>query len=390
MRIAIDSEDDAAVAVRPRLRVVHVVLSLECGGLEHVVVDLARIGRDAGQEVSVICLERKGILADTLVGLGIRVECLHKPSGLQFSLMRRRLRPLLRELRVDILHVHQIGALLYAGAAARAVGVPAIVHTEHGKHFGSGVKARWLGRLAARHADCFFCVSGDIAEEVVRLRIAGVPKVSVMPNGIDTTKFGKACDTAAVRKEWNIPLDAPVIGTVGRLAEIKRQDLLVRAFAHLLRKLPTAHLLLVGDGPMRSELERLADNLGVCQAVHFAGYREDRDRLLHAMDIFTLTSRSEGMPLSVLEAWAAGVPVVAAHVGGLPELIDHDRTGILVQGDDPETWSQVFVGLLQERQRANALRQQAKEECEAKYSLDAMLRSHESRYRAALRDCRAT
>ncbi|MDQ3331564.1 MAG: glycosyltransferase family 4 protein, partial [Planctomycetota bacterium] len=182
----------------------------------------------------------------------------------------------------------------------------------------------------------------------------------------------------------DIPHDVPVIGTVGRLAEIKRQDLLIQAFARLLVKTPTAHLLLVGDGPRRNELERLTADLGVSQAIHFAGYREDRDRLLHAMDIFTLTSRSEGMPLSVLEAWAAGVPVVAAHVGGLPELIDDGCTGILVKGDDPEVWSSVFCSLLQEPDRADHLRRHAKTQSDERYSLTAMSRNYESQYRGTL------
>ena len=110
--------------------------------------------------------------------------------------MRRLLRPLLAELRPDVLHSHQIGALLYAGAAARAVGVPVVVHTEHGNLFGDRARTRWLGRLAARYADRFFCVSREIAEDAFRLRITSRRKVLVMSNGIDTAKFSCRQGTA--------------------------------------------------------------------------------------------------------------------------------------------------------------------------------------------------
>lgn len=385
MTAALSDELELATAKAERQHVVHVVLSLECGGLEHVVVDLARTGRDSGQQVSVICLERRGTLAEQLDEAGIPVYCLDKPAGLRISLMRRLLRPLLAKLQPDVLHSHQIGALLYAGSAARAIGVPVVVHTEHGNLFGDRARTRWLGRLAARYADRFFCVSREIAEDAIRFRITSRRKVLVMSNGIDTAKFSHGGDRSTVRQELQIPEEAPVIGTVGRLAEIKRQDLLIRAFGRLLHSVPSARLLLVGDGPLRASLEELTSELNLKNSVHFTGYRDDRERLLRAMDIFAITSRSEGMPLSVLEAWAAGVPVVAAHVGGLPELIDEGRTGILVPSDDPDVWSSTFCELVHAPENARRLSEQARRQCEQHHSLRSMLESYGAQYAEALR-----
>src|SRR5207302_10208239 len=116
----------------------------------------------------------------------------------------------------------------------------------------------------------------------------------------------------------------------------KRQDLLIEAFALVKQHVPNAHLVVVGGGPRLSELQKVSDRLGVSSCVHLVGYQERPQRFLRLMDVFALTSRSEGMPLSVLEAWAAGVPVVASRVGGLPELVEHGRNGMLFNfGDAP-------------------------------------------------------
>lgn len=380
-----------AIDVRPKspdgrsLRVMHVVLSLECGGLEHVVVDLVVGGRALGQQVSVICLEQKGVLARQLEDAGVPVYCCHKPSGLHIRRMRRELSKLLVELRPDVVHTHQVGALFYAGPVVKRLGGAVVMHTEHGKHFEHRAKTRWLGRYAARFAHRYFCVSQDIAAGVIRHRIASRRKVEVVPNGIDTDHFGQvADDVLAIKDELRIPGDSHVIGTVGRLAEIKRQDLLIRAFARLKDAVPNAHLLLVGEGPERPSLENIARDLGVAENVHFAGYRDDRERLLHIMDVFVLSSRSEGMPLSVLEAWAAGVPVLASRVGGLPELIDDGQTGRLVDGDDPHVWAQAIGTLLADGELTCEMTAAAKANVEERFSRSAMTQAYEHRYRDVL------
>jgi sugar transferase (PEP-CTERM/EpsH1 system associated) len=377
-------ERQTNVAEARSLRVVHVVLSLDCGGLEHVVLDLVRGGLEIGQKVSVICLEHKGVLAEQLEAAGVAVHSCEKRPGLHIRKLRRSLRRRFVEIRPDVVHTHQIGALFYAGPAAKSVGSPVVAHTEHGKHFEHRAKTRWLGRYASRFADCFFCVSKDIADDVVRRRIAPAQRVEFVPNGIDTVRFGAPVAAAAIRAELGIPSQAHVVGTIGRLAEIKRQDLLIRAFAVLKAELPEAHLLIVGDGPERRSLEELTHALGVSDSVCFAGYREDRERLLHAMNVFALTSRSEGMPLSVLEAWAAGVPVLAANVGGLPDLIEEGRTGRLIDSSDPDTWARAILILLDDSESAASMSAAAKAHVEQFFSRSAMTQAYARRYRALL------
>jgi glycosyltransferase involved in cell wall biosynthesis len=360
------------------LKVIHVVLSLDIGGLEHIVLDLVGAGQKCGQDVAVLCLERPGALAPRVEALGVPVPCVHKRPGLKLGTVGR-VKSILRELDPDVVHTHQIGALFYAGPAARRAGVPVVVHTEHGKHYANG-RTRWLGWFAARSAARFFCVSQDIAAEVLEHRIAPPRKVTVVPNGIDTDRFRTGDDGPEVREALGIPAHAPVVGTVGRLTEIKRHDLLVHAFAALRRALPAAHLLLVGDGPSAAELRQLTARHGLEGCVHFAGYQARPERYLRAMNVFALTSRSEGMPLAVLEAWAAGVPVIASRVGGLPEMTDHGRTALLFPFGDEEALTQGLCNLLTKRSFARHLTQAGREQVESQYSLKRMAKTYQDYY----------
>ena len=365
------------------LRVVHVALSLGCGGLERLILDLVREGRALGQDVSVLCLDEPGVLADEARRLGASVACLHKGYGLRLGVVRQLRAFLLRE-RPDVVHTHQIGALFYAGPAAALAHAPAVVHTEHGKHYGGKGRKLWLGRLTARWADRFFCVSRDIADEVIACRVAGPRKTAVVANGIDTRRFAPAGDAAAVRRDLAIPAGAPVVGTVGRLNEIKRQDVLLRAFALIRQRRPEAHLLLVGDGPRRAELEVLARDLGVAPWVRFAGYQARPECYLAAMDVFALTSQSEGMPLAVLEAWAAGVPVVASRVGGVPELIEDGRTGLLFPPGDEAALAAALDRLLSSPDDARRLAGAAREAVRSRYDVRVMAATYQGHYRELL------
>lgn len=324
------------------LRVTHVVLSLDSGGLERIVLELIRGGVSGGHEISVICLERPGTLAQDARDAGATLNCLNKLPGIRPRIAQG-ISQVLRRHRPHVVHTHQVGALAYAGPAAYWSGVPAVVHTEHGKHYSSRWKTKMLGRVASRFAQKICCVSEDILHEVIREGVAPAAKCAFVPNGIDTSRFFRVHDSVAARRtRAGVPAAALVVGTVGRLTEVKRQSSLIRSFAALLSQLPTIpfHLLIVGDGPEGANLENLTDELGIRNRVTFSGYQPQPEYYLGLMDIFALTSRSEGMPLAVLEAWAAGIPVVATRVGGLPRLIKHGTTGLLVELDNiPELTS---------------------------------------------------
>ncbi len=372
------------------LRVTHTVLSLDTGGLERIVVDLVREGRRLGQEVSVVCLERAGTLAPQAEALGARVVTVGKAPGLRLS-VRRPLCEALADLRPNVLHTHQVGALFYAGPVARRLGIPVVVHTEHinnirkcGSSFTLRQRMSWLWWWSARYARRFFCVSDDIAAEMDGRRIVPRDKLRVILNGINTEPFQEPVDRTAVRRSLNIPPDSAVVGTVGRLNEVKRQDLLIRGFARLVPERKDAHLLLVGDGPMREELGELARSLGIDRAVHFAGYQSRPEQFLGAMDVFALTSRMEGLPLAVLEAWAAGLPVVCSAVGGVPDLIAPGRNGLLFPSGDEKALVEHLRDLLNSPDRARAFGAVGRREVLTRYDLRRMAADYEGHYRELL------
>jgi glycosyltransferase involved in cell wall biosynthesis len=372
------------------LHVTHAVLTLDVGGLERIIVDLVREGQRLGQRVSVLCIERPGPLAAQVEALGARVLCTGKRPGLRFN-AGGIIEPALKELHPDVLHTHQVGALFYAGPAARAMGVPLVVHTEHINPFRktqAGYVRRqrmaWLWWWAAKYARRFFCVSEDIAEELAARRIVPRGKLEVILNGINTEPFREPFDKNGLRQSIGIPADAPVIGTVGRLNEVKCQDLLLRAFARVRAEHSTARLLLVGDGPSRDSLRKLSLDLGIADTVHFAGYQSQPERFLAMMDVFALTSRLEGLPLAVLEAWAAGLPVIASAVGGVPDLVAHDRTGLLFPSGEEDTLVELLKIFLRDPGRARRLGEAGRQEVLAKYDLQRMAGDYERHYRELL------
>lgn len=337
-----------------RLHVTHVVLSLDVGGLERNVVNQIRVADELGQRTSVVCVEQPGALALKAACAGARIVCLNKRPGLRGSVVLR-MRSALRKLRPDVVHVHQIGPMFYAGLASLGLRLPLLVYTEHGRvEYANRQRLRWLGRAAFRFVDRFYSLTEDIAADAIAHGVVRPGKVHVIQNGIDVDAFRSSDGAAGVRQSLGIPADVPVIGTVGRLGEIKCQDHLIRAFARVRHGVPNARLLLVGDGTQRESLRELAKQLGLGELVHFAGYQEETAPYLHAMTCFALTSRSEGMPQAVLEAAMAGVPIIASRVGGIPEIIEHGQTGLLFsQGDEAE----LTAGLLELlRNRPRALR----------------------------------
>jgi glycosyltransferase involved in cell wall biosynthesis len=371
------------------IHVTHMVLSLDFGGLERIVLDLAREGLRQGQQLSVLCLEEPGTWGSEVEALGVRLICLHKKPGLRLRRLPE-VRAALEDLRPDVLHTHQIAPLFYGGGEARQAGVPAILHTEHLNHLGrtrSSVKrARlWLlMRLALRHADRFVGVSEDVAAQVVRARLLPADRVFVVPTGIDLDRFRKPVDGAALRPELGIPQGVPVIGTVGRLSEQKRLDLLLRGFAEVWAAEPGAHLLIVGDGPAIEALRALATELGLNGAVHFAGYQADPAPYLQLIEVFAQTSQIEGMPLAVLEALALSRPVIASRVGGLPMVIENERNGLLYDFGNQAALKAGLLRLLRDREFARRLGEAGRHTVESRFSTAAQYANYQRHYREIL------
>jgi glycosyltransferase involved in cell wall biosynthesis len=371
------------------LHIAHGVLSLDVGGLERIVLDLVRAGQHQGHRVSVVCIERAGKLASEAKAAGATVVSLDKPPG-RLPTFVQKAKGVLADLKPDIIHTHQIGAAWYLGQAAKSFGGPPVLHTEHGNEFArapnlwKAVKARLFFHRAARFVERFCCVSQEIADAVTRWRTVPRAKVEVVPNGISLKNHADIPTPAAVRESLGIPAGATVIGTVGRLTEVKRQDLLIQMTAELRTGVPDLRLVLVGNGDRRGMLEELARDLGVADRVHFAGYQPRPEQYLQIMDVFALTSRSEGFPVSLLEAWLAGVPIVCSAVGGIPRVVTHGEDGLLFPSGNEAALASALARVIGDRDLRTRLAAAGGRAVRERYSLERMASEYETRYRALL------
>ncbi|AMV27732.1 Putative glycosyltransferase EpsF [Gemmata sp. SH-PL17] len=371
------------------LHITHAVLSLDVGGLERIVISLIRSARQRGHRVSVVCVERPGTLAVEAEKEGATVLSLGKPTGRHPEFVQRAARAL-TELKPDVVHTHQIGAAWYLGQAARGLGIAPVLHTEHGNEFArytgwwKNLKIRLFLLQAARLVERFCCVSEEIAGAVTKWRTVPRAKVEVVPNGIPTGPTPNELSPASVRAAQGIPEGALVIGTVGRMAEVKRQDLLLRAVAELRQTVPNVHALLVGDGDQRAKLQKLAGELVIADRVHFAGYQASPEHYLRAMDVFALTSRSEGFPVSLLEAWLAGLPTVCSAVGGIPTIVTHDVNGLLFPSGDEGALVKSLLRVLNDSDTRIRLGRAGNQVVHERYSLDRMATEYETRYRSLI------
>lgn len=317
-----------------RPTICHLVLSLDVGGAELLARDY--IARAAGDFRSVAaCLDRAGSLAASLRQAGCPVAVIGRGRGIDLGCAWRLAR-FCRAERVDLIHAHLYGPFFYAALARLPRARIPILYTEHGL---SGPnhpqRARPVNRLLLGRDDRVVAVSGAVRQWLVDELGFLSDRVDVVLNGIDLEPH-RTYDAprSRVRQELGIADHELVIVQVGRLAAVKNHRLALEAFACVAATVPHSRLLIVGDGPERAGLEDFAARRGLNGRVLFTGQRTDVARLLPAADVSLSTSRSEGMPLGMIESMAAGLPCVATRVGGNPEVVVDRETGFLVSPGD--------------------------------------------------------
>ena len=263
----------------------------------------------------------------------------------------------------DVIHTHtakagtlgRVSAALY-NATRRRSRRALVVHTFHGHvlngYFGpvGNALVRSTERALATITDCIVTISPAQRSDIVsRFRVAPERRVAMIPLGLDLQALLTVTSgPSTLRRTLGIPAGDIVFGFVGRFVPIKDLGTLINAFATVVRAVPNASLLMVGDGPSRPEIEAAAHDLGISERVHFAGWTEDLTAVYGAMDVCVLSSLNEGTPVAVIEAMASGKPVVATAVGGVPDVVDDGRTGILVPARDPHRFAAAMIALAQD------------------------------------------
>jgi sugar transferase (PEP-CTERM/EpsH1 system associated) len=351
------------------IRVVHLVRQLDLGGLEIVVWNLVRCTDRERFEPRVICLGERGAIADRFDTIGVPVETLGA-RGRTDAILRLARR--LWRLRADVLHTHNPTPHLVGAVARWLARVGVLVHTKHGRNYPGVRRAVLANRWASLITDAVIPVSEDAADVVRRVERVPAKKVQVIRNGIDLTSF-PAPDKRGLEG------DGRAI-SVARLHAVKDQATLLRAIRRIVDARPEFRLVLVGEGPERPGLEQLCRELGLEESVCFSGHRDDvRERLLQC-DLFMLSSLSEGISLSLLEAMAAGLPVIATEVGGNREVVVHGETGFLVPPGSPEAIASATLSLIDDPARALAMGRSGRKRVEQIFDLRLMVRRYEALY----------
>jgi glycosyltransferase involved in cell wall biosynthesis len=308
---------------------------MRIGGAEQVIFNLVRATDPARYAVSVLCLEDSiGPFGVQLKKFGFRLDTLDRKPGFDWSLIRK-IRAFVRKNRIDVLHCHQYTPYAYGVFGAAFIGCK-VVFTEHGRFYPDVRKTKrcivnpFLNRLTG----AVTAISTATASALERYENFPRRCIRVIYNGIDNERFLNLQKCRDLMSALGISGTDFVLGAVARLDSIKNHPMMIKAFGLIRRKYPYAKLLIVGDGPERQGLEALTAELGLKGSVVFSGFREDTERFYALMDVFLLTSFSEGTAMTLLEAMAAGLPCIATGVGGNPEIVKDGETGFIVPSGD--------------------------------------------------------
>jgi sugar transferase (PEP-CTERM/EpsH1 system associated) len=354
-------------------RVCHVSLNLLTGGMERLLVEFARFHDRRRFDPHFVTLEANlGRPAEDIREAGAPVHVLTGVPGERIAPIRR-LVGLFRALRPDVVHTHNAYPQFYGALAARLSGVPVVVHTRHGTSLGASRRSRMLFFLAGRLANRIVGVSEDVARLSREQGRLPARKVLQVRNGVDLQRF-----------RFRGPGPAPVAISVARLSSVKDFPTLLRALSIASAEAPDLRLRVVGEGPERHHLEAAARTMGIADRVEFLGERVDVPELLASAAFFVSSSLTEGISLTLLEAMAVGLPVLATAVGGTPEVVVDGATGILVPSADSAALAAGMVRLCRDRDLRQEMGRRGYERVAERFDTRKMVAAYETLYEELL------
>ena len=383
-------------------RICRIIGRLNIGGPAIHAILLAEGLRSRGYETVLVSGQegpREGSLRDRAVQKGVAPLFLRelgrevRPGRDLLALCK--LVRLLRQQQPEIVHTHTAKAGALGRIAAKIVGTPLVVHTFHGHimhgYFSRGVTRLFLAteRRLAMVTTRILTVSAGLRDELLRLGIGRPDTVEVMPLGLELDGFLRSdLRRGEFRRRLGISPEVPLVGIIARLVPIKDHTTFLEAASDLHRSRPDVRFLIVGDGELRPQLEQRAVAFGLNHCVDFLGWQRELEPIYADLNLVVLSSLNEGTPVSLIEAMAAGLPVVATRVGGVSDLVEHGKTGLLVPPKNPVALSEAMKALLGDPDRGRQMGRLARETVYPKYSdaalLDRMDRLYSSMLHASL------
>lgn len=368
---------------RPALA--YVVNALNPGGTEKLVVEMSRVfAREFA--LTVICLDEPGVWGEMLRAEGVAVHCLWRQPGLDLS-MPGKLAALFARARTRIIHAHQCTPWFYSALSRLRNRVPKLVLEEHGRFYPEieNRKRIWLNRVLTRGlTHRFVAVSADVRARLERYEGLNARDIRVIYNGVAPPQLLDEAARVALRSELGFAPGDFVVGTMGRFDPIKNLPMLVASLAQAAEKVPALRGLLVGDGPEFGSIRQLLESSGLRDRVRLTGFREDACRLAQCMDLFVLSSVSEGTSMALLEAIAAGTAVAVTDVGGNPEVVVDGETGWVVPTENAAALAQAIVHAAGDADARRRRAQAARRRFEQHFGIDTMIDQYRRLYRELL------
>ncbi len=357
----------------------HLILGLQVGGLETMVVRLVKALDQQRIEPMVCCIDQLGPLADELHNADIEVRLLKRGQGTDWRYPLRLAR-LLKEARIDVLHLHNPTAWFYGAAAGRLAGICPIIYTEHGRDWSTGWKTRLVHRLLGRMVHRVVVLHDRARSYLIDQEGVPAPRISKIHNGIEPPPEPAKGTRERMRAAIGIAQGAKVIGIIARLDPIKNLPGLIEAMQRVHTRRADARLLIVGDGPLRADLEAQAGATGLNHVIVFLGTRHDVPELLTAIDLLVLPSFSEGLSMTLIEGSAAGLPLVASDVGGNNELIEPHVNGLLVPVADADALAGAILEIIDHEQAAQAMGRRSKQRFQRLFEARVMVSRYQQLY----------
>ncbi len=357
------------------MKIAHVVDSMAMGGAETLVSQMCRLQRDQGHDPCVYAIASLGALGEKMRQDGFAV---HAEVGHHLSDSVQAFRRIFKQSQPDVVHLHNPTPTIYAAMAARLAGVPSIVSTRHSLVAPPRKAAEEIKyAFASLFCDWIVGICGATTENIKSIHSVPQRKIVCVYNGAAPQPF-------VVREAWPSKQGFTLV-YVGRLEPVKNHALLFQAFRAALSSAPNLRLWMVGDGSQREALEKLSQELGISQEVSFWGQQLEVAPFFSAADAFIMSSKSEGLPMSLLQALSVGLPAIVTDVGGMAEVVRLAQAGLVVQGNDPSQMTDAILRLAGSDSERKLYSENASTAFREHFTLQVMTNAYMDLYRSTKR-----